>query len=99
MTQMETNPKRLGSARKSKLRFLNPRLRVERKGSEVVDPRAEDVGQKCVAEDNCASICSNLVGILNNLCAIRIRQSTVGRCFRCNRCGEPSESTERNRCN
>jgi|ERR1700674_1615025 signal transduction histidine kinase len=39
MTQIETNPKRLGSARKSKLRFLNLRLRVEREGSEVVDPR------------------------------------------------------------
>jgi C4-dicarboxylate-specific signal transduction histidine kinase len=37
MTQIETNPRRWGSARKSKLRFLNPRLRVEREGSDPND--------------------------------------------------------------
>jgi hypothetical protein len=35
MTQIETNPKRWGSARKSKLRCLNPRLRVERRGAKL----------------------------------------------------------------
>jgi F420-dependent methylenetetrahydromethanopterin dehydrogenase len=42
------------------------------------------VGENCLAEDNCASIRSNLVRILNYLGTIRIRQSTAGRCFRCN---------------